>query len=158
MLDPVPKAWCTVPSLEPNQNLSNLLRIYGDLSGDLHVGMTVVVFVMRRLAELAMTTYRPISASPFEPDGVQPETPGSLREYLLTAISQHIRAYCELIIPNVSLPANIGFVSTVTHPEMMARLEDRDLDEIYSILPIIGNILQLYERAREEQVIGNEPV
>ena len=91
-LDVVPQAWCDKPSLSPEQNLGNIVSIWGHPA----LGFVrVLAFVMAILADLSRVTYMPIRPHFFR--GKTPPTPKNRAEWAKTAEQEHEVEYMEYI-------------------------------------------------------------
>jgi hypothetical protein len=152
MLDIVPQAWCISSTLEPKQNLGNLITIYGTLPRKLRLETNVIVWFMKSLAGGSKTIYRPIPISSFT--GPTPGTPKSLTEYLKTSMLQHVKAYTDLILPTSQEAVRFGFMSTVLNLDAVAELGDK----AFLFFPIIGHLWQGHRRAKKEGITFDEPV
>jgi hypothetical protein len=91
-LDIVPQAWCDKPLLSPEQNLGNIISIYGPPLGFVRL----LVFVMAFLANLSRVTYIPIRPQFFQ--GKSPPTPPKNRaEWVKAATQEHETEYMDYI-------------------------------------------------------------
>jgi hypothetical protein len=147
MLDPVPQAWCTDTASEPAQNLSNLLTIFGTLPPVLAFTVRFVVSSMISTALKSKTIYRPLPISAFAGPILDP--PSSFDDLIKIALSQHLDAYVDYILPSSQAQAIAGFAAVVTKSGAVEVLGEK----AYLLFPVIRDLWSLNLRAQKEGVV-----